>query len=155
MSHSRATTSRNRSSLLRLLEVVIDRAQAEIDAGVGRELLGRDGERVERGQHDRLLVGVERQDAALLDQRARQRLDEEALRQGEFMRLAAPFVAGFVMRDQRDGDLGAGPGVLGEIVDGLPAAAARARLRQREPHFGRLEQRMRRRRRPALLVRRP
>ena len=116
-------------------EVVIDRAQAEIDAGVGRELFGRDGERVERGQHQRLLVGVERQDAALLDQRARQRLDEEALRQREFERLAAAFVAGLVVRDQRHRHLGAGPGVLGEIVDGLPAPAAGARLRQREAHI--------------------
>ena len=59
------------------------------------------------------------------------------------MRLAAPFVAGLVMRDQRHGDLGAGPGVLAQIVDGLAAAVARARLRQRQPHDGRLEQRMR------------
>ena len=63
--------------------------------------LRRDGERIERGQHQRLGVGIERQIAALLDQRARQRLDEEALRQRHLARLAAAFVAGLVARDQR------------------------------------------------------
>ena len=45
-----------------VVELVVDRAQAEIDAGFGRELLRRDRQRVERGQHERLGVGVERED---------------------------------------------------------------------------------------------
>ncbi len=125
-------------------EIAVDRAQAEIDAGLQRELLGRDGERIERGEHDRLLLGVERQVAALLDQRARHRLGEDALRQLDVGRLAAAFVAGLVARDQRHLHVGAGPGVLGEILSGLRVAGARARLRQRQREIGRLEQRMRR-----------
>ena len=125
-------------------ETVVDRAQAEIDGKLGREAFRRDGERIERGQHQRLGFGVERQDAALLDQRARDRLDENALRQLHVARLAAAFVAGLVARDQRHDDVGAGPGMLGEIARGLRRAAAGARLRQREREIGRLEQRVRR-----------
>ena len=95
-------------------------------------------------EHQRLLVGVERENAALLDQRARQRLDEEALRQRQFERLAAALIAGLVMGDQRHHHLAAGPGMLGEIVDGLPGARAGARLRQVEAELRRAEQRMRR-----------
>ena len=63
-------------------EIPEDRAQAEIDAGLRRELLRRDGERVERGDDVRLRVGIEREIAALLDQRLRQRLGEDALAAG-------------------------------------------------------------------------
>ena len=125
-------------------QVEIDRAQAEIDGGLGREFFRRDGERVERGQHQRLGVGIEREDAALLDQGARHRLDEDALRKLQLGRLAAALVAGLVARHQRHRDLGAGPRMLGEVARGLRRAAAGARLRQREREFRRAEQRMRR-----------
>ena len=46
----------------------------------------------------RLALGVERQVATLLDQRACQRLDEDALRQLQLARLAAALVAGLVAR---------------------------------------------------------
>ena len=52
-------------------------------------------------EHARLRLGVERQIAPLLDQRARQRLDEHALRQLELGRRARAFVAGLVARRQR------------------------------------------------------
>ena len=57
-------------------------------------------------------IAVERENTALLDQSPRQRLDENALRQCDIARLAAAFVAGFVTRDERHRDLGAGPGML-------------------------------------------
>ena len=64
-------------------ELPVDRAQPEIDAGLRHEPLRRDRERIERAQHRGLGVGVEREIAALLDQRARQRLGERPLRQLE------------------------------------------------------------------------
>ena len=88
IAHSRATTSRSASSLLARVELPVDRAQAEIDVGLRRESLRRDRERVERGQHAVLGVGVERELAALLDQRARQRLGERPLRQPHLVRRA-------------------------------------------------------------------
>src|SRR2546428_9601719 len=48
------------------------------------ELFGRQGERIERGEHARLRVAVERQYPPLLDQRARDRLGERPLRQAKF-----------------------------------------------------------------------
>ena len=106
------------------------RTQAEIDAEFRREAFRREGQHVERGQHQRLVVGVERQDAALLDQSARDRLDEDALRQEHIGRFAAAFIAGLVARDQGEHDLGAGQRMLGQILSGLRDAGARTRLRQ-------------------------
>ncbi len=51
--------------------------------------------------------------------RARQRLGEDALGQAERERLALALVAGFVARDQRHHHFGAGPGMVGQILDGL------------------------------------
>ena len=67
----------------------VDRAQAEIDVGFRDEPLRRDGERIERAQHVVLGVGIEREIAALLDQRARQRLGERPLRQPHLVRRAS------------------------------------------------------------------
>src|SRR5262249_27800026 len=80
-----------------------DRAQAEIDVALYVELFGRQGERIERGEHARLGVGVERQYPPLLDQRACDRLGERPLRQAEFERLAVAFVARLVGCGQNDG----------------------------------------------------
>ncbi len=126
------------------VEAVIDRAQAEIDPGLRRELFWGDGERFERGQHDRLLLGIKCENAALFDERARQRLAEAALRQLDVGRLAAAHIAGLVMRNERHLHFGTRPGMLGEIVRGLRLARAGARLRQRQGEIGRLKQRMRR-----------
>ena len=49
-----------------------------------------------------LRLGIERQIAALLDQRARQRLDENPLRQRHRARLALADIAGFVLGGERD-----------------------------------------------------
>ena len=59
--------------------------------------------------HERPRIGVEREIAPLLDQRARQRLGENALRQAERERLALADVAAFVMGDERHRHFGAGP----------------------------------------------
>ena len=101
MSHMRVTTSRSESSFLALGQLPEDRAQAEIDVALHVEALGRQRERVERGEHAGLGLGVEREDAPLLDQRARHRLVERPLRQLQFERLALALVAGFVAGDER------------------------------------------------------
>ena len=61
------------------LELPRDAVQAEIMAGFRREHFRRDHQRIERRIDLRILVGIERQDAALLDQRPRQRLGEQPL----------------------------------------------------------------------------
>ena len=65
--------------------------------GLRREQFRRDHQRIERGIDLRILVGVERQNAALLDQSARQRLGEQPLRQPHVERLALAFIAGLVL----------------------------------------------------------
>ena len=71
-------------------QLPVDRAQPEIDVGFRDEALRRDGQRIERDQHVVLGVGIEREIAALLDQRARQRLGERPLRQPHLVRRARP-----------------------------------------------------------------
>ena len=119
-----------------------DRAQPEIDAGLGVEFVRRQSERIERGEHPLARIGVERQIAALLDQRPRQRLAENALRQAERERLALADVAAVVMGDERHRHFGAGPRVIGQILDRLPDALLGARLRQDQREIGRTVQRM-------------
>ena len=62
-------------------ELPRDAVEAKILAGFGREQFRRDHQRIERGVDLRVLVGIERQDAALLDQRACQGFREQPLRQ--------------------------------------------------------------------------
>ena len=114
------------------LELPRDAVEAEIVAGLRREQFRRDHQRIERGIDLRVLVGVERQDAALLDQRPRQRLGEQPLRQPHVERLAAALIAGLVLRRQRQRHVGAGIGILAEILDGLPDAVAGPRIRQHQ-----------------------
>src|SRR5262245_23868343 len=121
-----------------------DRAQTEIDVGLHLEAIGRQGERIERGEHARLGVGVERQDPALLDQRARDRLGERPLRQAEFERHALALVAGLVARAQDHRHVDAGPGMLGQILGRLPDAVLGAGLRQHQRVIGRAVERARR-----------
>ena len=102
------------------------------------ELLRRPGERVERGEDERLRVAVERKVSALLDKRARNRIGERPLRQPQIDRIGGAFVAAFVAGDERHRHLGAGPGMLVDVLGGAPDAAARARLRQRQRKFRRL-----------------
>ncbi len=104
------------------------------------ELLGRIAQRVERVEHARLRLAVERQRAPQLDQRARNRLDERPLRQTQVGRCACAFVAGFVARRKRHDGLGAGPRMLGEVLGGLPDPVLGARLRQRQRDIRRVEQ---------------
>ncbi len=127
-----------------MLKLVIDRAQAQIDACLRREALRSDGERIERSEHDRLALGVERQVSTLLDQRPCQRLDKDALRQLQLARLAAALVAGLVAGSERQHNFGAGPRMLGQVMRRLRGARACALLRQDERIIGRAEQRARR-----------
>ena len=120
-----------------------DRTQAEIDAGVGRELFRRQRQRVERGDDERTRPGIEREIAPLFDQRPRQRLGEHALGQAEGERLAVALVAALVAGDQRHHHVGAGPGMVGQILDGLADAFLGARLRQDQREIGRPVERMR------------
>ena len=128
--HRLATTSRNASSLLGLIELPGDAVEAEILAGLGREQFRRDHQRIQRDMDLRALVGVERQDAALLDQRARQRLGEQPLGQPHVERLAAPLIAGLVLGRQGQRHIGAGIRILAEVLDGLADAVAGPRIRQ-------------------------
>ncbi len=128
---------------VRGLELAGDRAQAEILPGLRHEQFGRDQERIERGEHVAIAVGVERQDAALLDQRPRQGLGEQPLRQPRLERLALALIAGLVLCGQRQRDVGAGIGIFAQILHGLAYAVAGAGVRQRQREFRRLEQRPR------------
>ena len=141
--HRLATTSRIAIVGARGLELPRDAVEAEIVAGFRREQFRRDHQRVERGIDLRILVGVEREDAALLDQRARQRLGEQPLRQPHVERLALALIAGLVLGGQRQRDVGAGIGILAEILHGLADAVAGARIRQHQRKLRRLEQRPR------------
>ena len=78
--------------------------------------------RVKRGGDERPRAGIKRQIAPLLDQRARQRLGKNALGQAERERLALAFVAGLVAGDKRHRHFGPGPGMVGDILDGLAGA---------------------------------
>jgi hypothetical protein len=120
-----------------------DRAQAEIDAGIGRELFRRHGQRVERGDDQRTGPSIEREIASLFDQRPRQRLGEHALGQAERERLAFALVAALVAGDQRHHHVGAGPGMIGQILDGLADTFPGARLRQDQREIRRPIERMR------------
>src|SRR5712691_363935 len=106
------------------------RTQAEIDRGFRRELLGRDHQRAQRLLDILAGVGVEREVAALLDQRAGKELAERPFGQANLARLAHAFVAAFVARDERQNRADARPRVLGQVAGGLTGSRARARLRQ-------------------------
>ena len=99
-----------------------DGAQTEIDVALHVETLGRQGERIERGEHVGLSVAIERKRPPLLDQRARHRLRERPLRQAEFERRALAFVAGLVARGQDHRHVDARPRMLGQILGALSGA---------------------------------
>ncbi len=124
-------------------QLPVDRAQSQIDRSFDLEDFRRDGERVERGQHLRLGFAIEREIAALFDQGARHRLGERPLGQPHVERLGAAFIAAFVGGAERQRDVGAGPGMFGEIAQGLGDAASGARLRQHQRHVGRAVERTR------------
>src|SRR2546426_1039596 len=121
-----------------------DRAQAEIDVALHIELFGRQGERIERSEHARLRVAVERQYPPLLDQRARDRLGERPLRQAKFERRALAFVAGLVACGQDHRHVAASPRMLGQIFGALSDPTFGARLRQHQREVGRVVERPRR-----------
>ena len=79
----------------------------------------------------------------MLDQRPRQGLGEQPLRQPHVERLALALIAGLVLRRQGQRHVGAGIGVFAEILHGLADAVAGARIRQHQRKLRRLEQRAR------------
>ncbi len=127
----------------RRLELPRHAVEPEILPGLRHEQLRRDHQPVERSIDVRVPVGVEREDAALLDQRARQRLGEQPLRQAHVEGFAPGLVAGLILGGQRERDVGAGVRVFAEILDRLAEAVAGARVRQHEGELRRLEQRTR------------
>ena len=79
--------ARHRGARAVVLEPVIDRSQAEVDAQVVDEVLGLESERIER-RHDLVAIArVVEELAPLLDDGARQGLREAALRQNELDRV--------------------------------------------------------------------
>ena len=143
MSHMRVDDVAQLVVALGAHELRKDRVQAEIDVALDIEFLRRHRQRIERGEHARLRIAVEREDAPLLDQRARHRLGERPLRQLHFERLARALVAGFVARSQRHRHIGAGPRMFAQVLGGLADAVPGARLRQHQREIGRLVERAR------------
>ena len=125
----------------RAFELVRHGEQAEILPGLRREHLRLDQQRIEGREHRAVLVGVERQNSPLLDQRARQRLGEQPLRQPHVVRFALGLVAGLIACGQRQPHVGAGIGILGQILHGLADTVAGAGIRQHQGELRRLEQR--------------
>ena len=117
-------------------ELPENRAQPEIDIALHVETLGRQGERIERGQDACLGIGIERQYPALLDQRSRHRFRERPFRQTEFERRTLAFIIGLVARGENHRDVGPGPGVLGQVFGGLSDRVLGARLRQHQRKVG-------------------
>src|SRR5260370_970847 len=126
------------------LQLPRDTVGAEIVAGFGREQFRRDHQRLERRIHLRVLVGIEGQNAALLDQRPRQRFREQPLRNPHVERFAAALIAGLVLRRQGQGAVGAGIRILTQILDRLSNAIAGPRIRKHKRKLRRVEQRPRR-----------
>src|SRR5215475_13900439 len=120
-----------------MLEIVIDRTQAEIDAGLRRKALGRNSECVQGRKDNRLGFGVKRQDSPLLNKSTRQRLDKDSLRQRQFVRLTAALVARFIPGRQRHGYIRARPRMLRNIMGGLRCTGFGTRLWQRKYVVGR------------------
>src|SRR5262249_44895252 len=115
-----------------MFEIMVDRAQAEIDTGFRRKALWSNSERVESGEYQRFGFGVARQYAPLLNQGARQGLYENPLRQQYLVRLTAARIAGLIPSHERHDYLGAGPGVVREVVRSLRRARFGARVWQGE-----------------------
>src|ERR1700693_3475558 len=80
--------------------------------------------------------GIERKLAPLLDDGAGEQVGERALRQPELVRRAGALVVGLVAGDERHRHLGAGPGMVAQVLGGLADAVLDPRLRQRQRHFG-------------------
>jgi hypothetical protein len=113
-------------------EAEIGGAQAEIDRRLHAEAVGSRRDRLQGAGDPRGGVGVEGEDAALLDEGARHRLGEGAGRQGAVDRLREALVAGVVLRAQLHRHLQAGEGMGDEVTRRLAVALAGAGLRQGE-----------------------
>ena len=112
--------------------------QHQIVGHVVERVLRPERDRVHQVEHVPLLVGVERQDAALLDHRPGERIGERPLRQDDRLGLAPRLMSGVVDRLQRQLGLRAGPDMLGEVArrlggGALCAAAGQGRAAFRAP----------------------
>jgi hypothetical protein len=110
---------------------------------IRHEQFGCNHQRFQRLTDLRTLIGIERESAALLDQRPRQGLGEETFGQAHIERLAASLVAGLILGRQRERDVGAGIGILAEVLDGLTDAVAGPDIRQHQRELRWIEQRPR------------
>src|SRR5579872_3495899 len=128
---------------MRLFELPRDTAQAEILANFRHEQFRRDQQRLQRIDDLGTLVGIERQRATLLNQRARQRLGEQTFGQAHIEGLAMPLIAGLILGRQRQPDVGAGVRIFAEVLDGLAHAVTGADIRQHQRELRRFKQRPR------------
>ena len=118
-----------------------DAVETEILAGLGCKQFGRDHQGVQRGIDVPVLIGIERQNPALLDQRPRQRLGEQPFRKPHVKRFTAALIAGLVLGRQRQRDVGAGIGILAEILYSLADAITGTRIWKHQRKLRRVEQR--------------
>ena len=107
-----------------------DRPQADVDAGFRHEFFRRDHERVEGLEHLRTRVGIERELAPLLDERACQRLGEGMRRQGEAHRIAGALEPGLVLGGEPKRHVGSCPRVGGKI-EGVACGRRSGSVRRR------------------------
>ena len=127
-----------------VLERGLGLLEPEIDIGRGVEQLRRDSEAGQR-RFDLLwrMVRVENEVAALLDERAGQRIVEDSLRQRHFDRRALAGLARNADGAEPHRHFRARPRVLGEIDGRMPVADAIGGRRQLQGRLGRRGQRAR------------
>src|SRR5690606_676580 len=89
------------------------RDDAQIVARIVEGFVRAQGGGIHQRQHATLLVGVERQDAALLDDGTGERVGKRPLRQHEFLRRGAAFLSGGILDRKRHRHLTARPWMLG------------------------------------------
>ena len=123
------------------VEAVIDGAQAEVDGLVIDELVRRDGERVEGLEDQRAIARIEDEAAALLDQGAREGIEEKAFGEDDLLRLRHADVAGVVLGDQRHAHGETGPRVRADVVEGPGFGRFRAARRDAQRDLRRAGQR--------------
>ena len=122
-------------------ETTRGRLEAEEDARLRREAVGRDQEGVEGGEHPAAaLVRARDQAATLLRQRARQGLGEDPGRQRHLGGLRAALLSGLVLHDQRQANPCPGPGIVGEVDQRLGVVLARGVGGQRQGDLRRRHQ---------------